>query len=74
LLNLREGFKKSSFLDLPKEQLKEECPSCGSLLAETLQNRRLSSSMPQQMSVTNVIQKPAGGLSSHFQTAYRQVG
>jgi hypothetical protein len=43
------------------------------LLVDTLQNRRLSSSLLQQKSVTNTIRRPAEGLSSDFQIAYQQV-
>jgi DNA-directed RNA polymerase subunit RPC12/RpoP len=66
-------LKETSSLDLSKEQLVEECPSCGSLLIETLQNRRLSSSFLHQNPVTNTIRKPAEGLSSDFQIAYQKV-
>jgi hypothetical protein len=42
----------------------EECSHCGSLLVETLRNRRISSSLLQQKPMINTIQKPAKGLSS----------
>jgi DNA-directed RNA polymerase subunit RPC12/RpoP len=66
-------LKETSSLDLSKDQLTEECPSCGSLLVEMLQNRRLSSSLLQQKALNNTIRKPAEGLSSDFQVAYQQV-
>src|ERR687896_404623 len=34
-------LKESSTIELQNGQLKEECPSCGSLLIDTLENRRL---------------------------------
>src|SRR5918999_5853434 len=66
-------LKESSSLDLPNDQLKEECPSCGSLLVETLQNRRLISSLRQQEYRVKSTQNPADRLSSDFQTAQRQI-
>ena len=68
-------LKESSSLDLSKEQVREECPGCGSLLIESLQNRTLSSANLErlQLSVTETIQKPAQRSSTDFQTAYRQV-
>jgi hypothetical protein len=39
-------MKEAPSLD-PKDHLKEEYPSCGSLLVETLQNRRFSSFLIQ---------------------------
>jgi DNA-directed RNA polymerase subunit RPC12/RpoP len=66
-------LKETPSLDLQYDQLKEECPSCGSLLVETLQNRRLSLSLLQQNPVVNTVRKPAEGLSSDFQIAYQQV-
>jgi DNA-directed RNA polymerase subunit RPC12/RpoP len=66
-------LKETSAAEMPKDQLIEECPSCGSLLAQTLQNRRLVSSLQQQEYRVNSIQKPAGRLSSDFQIAQQQI-
>ena len=66
-------LKETSSVNLPKDQLIEECPSCGSLLAQTLQNRRLVSSLQQQEYRVNSIQKPASRLSSDFQIAQQQM-
>jgi hypothetical protein len=61
-------------LGLQDGQLKEECPSCGALLIDTLQNRRISSAAAQQNQVvTSTNQKPAERLSVDFQTAYQQI-
>jgi hypothetical protein len=61
-------------LGLQDGQLKEECPSCGALLIDTLQNRRISSDAAQQNQVvTSTNQKPAERLSVDFQTAYQQI-
>lgn len=68
-------LKETPSLEIAKGHLKEVCTGCGSLLVETLQNRRLARSLlqHQQKPATNTIQRPAGDLSSDFQTAYRQV-
>jgi DNA-directed RNA polymerase subunit RPC12/RpoP len=68
-------LKQSSSLDLSKEQVREECPGCGSLLIDSLQNRTLSSANLErsQLSVIETIQKPSQRSSTDFQTAYRQV-
>jgi hypothetical protein len=60
-------------LELHYNQLKEECPGCGSLRVETLQNRRLSPSLLQHKPMTREIQKPTKGLSSDLQVAYQQL-
>ena len=60
-------------MELPKDQLREECPGCGSLLVESLQNRRLSPALLEQKPAANTIQKPSGGLSTDFQIAHQQV-
>jgi DNA-directed RNA polymerase subunit RPC12/RpoP len=64
-----------SSTQIQKEQLKEECPSCGALLSNTLQNMKLSSPLSQlQQSVTSdPIHQPIEHLSVEFQTAYRQI-
>ena len=68
-------LKKNTTLVIQNQQLKEECPSCGALLIDTLQNRRrLSQSISgQQQVTTNITHKPTEHLSVEFQTAYQQI-
>jgi DNA-directed RNA polymerase subunit RPC12/RpoP len=68
-------LKESPSLDRPMEQVREECPVCGSLLIDSLQNRILSTANPErtQLSVIDTTQKPAQLSSTDFQTAYIQV-
>jgi predicted RNA-binding Zn-ribbon protein involved in translation (DUF1610 family) len=58
-------LKKNTTLVIQNQQLKEECPSCGALLIDTLQNRRrLSQSISgQQQVTTNITHKPTEHLS-----------
>jgi hypothetical protein len=56
---------------IQKEQLKEECPVCGALLLDTLQNRSLSVSLLLQASQTS--HRPVEDLSIEFQTASQQI-
>jgi hypothetical protein len=65
----------SPTLEIQNQQLKEECPSCGALLLDTLQNRRkVSSALWEQGEVnTDTADKPSPYLSADFITAYRQV-
>ena len=58
-------------MGIQKEQLKEECPVCGALLLDTLQNRSLSVSLLQQASQTS--HRPFEDLSIEFQTAFQQI-
>jgi hypothetical protein len=53
---------------IQKEQLKEECPVCGALLLDTLQNRSLSVSLLHQASQTS--HRPFEDLSIEFQTGF----
>ena len=70
----RMVLKESYIIEFQKEQLKEECPGCGALLIDNLQNRRLSSASTQeQQLVTDTNQKPIKHLPFDFQTAYRQI-
>src|SRR5918994_4403134 len=62
-------LKDSTTLEIQNLQIKEEeCPSCGALLLDTLQNRTVSASMPEQAVVTNTISK-----SVEFKTAFLQI-
>jgi hypothetical protein len=57
-----------------KEELKEECPVCGALLSDTLQNMKLSPLLSRSQQVTsNPTPKPVDHLSVDLQTAYRQI-
>ncbi len=66
-----------TFKDLQKlvqSQLKEEeCTCCGALLIDTLQNRTVSASVPQEAVVTNTTPKSLQDLSLEFRTAFRQI-
>lgn len=66
-------LKESSTIELQNEQLKEECPSCGSLLIDTLENRRLSLSAIQQQGAHDISHKTIEKISVNFQTAHRQI-
>ena len=61
-------LKNNTTLEVQNQQIKEECPSCGALLIDTLQNRTVSASVPQQGVVTNATPKSVG-----FRTAFHQI-
>ena len=61
-------LKDSTTLEIQNEQIKEECPGCGALLVNTLQNRTVSASALEQAVVTNAIPK-----SVEFRTAFHQI-
>jgi DNA-directed RNA polymerase subunit RPC12/RpoP len=67
-------LNESSALTIQKEELREECPSCGAVLSITLQNQELSLplSQSQQMS-SDLSSKSVEHLSVDFQTAFRQI-
>jgi len=67
-------LKDSITLEIQNQQLKEECPSCGALLLDTLQNRTVSASVPEQAVVTNATPKSLQDLSVEFRTAFHQIG
>jgi hypothetical protein len=64
-------LKEDTSAGIQKEQLKEECPVCGALLLDTLQNRSLSVSLLQQASQAS--HRPVEDLSIEFQTAFQQI-
>ena len=67
-------LNESSTLIIQKEQLVEECPGCGALLSNTLQNMELSPQLSRSKQVTNELaHKPVEHLSVDFQTAYSQI-
>ena len=53
---------------MQNHQIKEECPSCGALLIDTLQNRRVES---EEVEVS--AQAASHSQSIEFQTAYQQL-
>jgi hypothetical protein len=61
-------LKDRTTLEIQNQQIKEECPSCGALLLDTLQNRTVSTSVPQQAVVTTATPK-----SVEFRTAFHQI-
>src|SRR5215208_7133914 len=68
--------KNSTTLEIQKQQIKEEeeCPSCGALLLDTLQNRTVSASVLQQAAIiTNAAPKSLQDLSVEFRTAFHQI-
>jgi DNA-directed RNA polymerase subunit RPC12/RpoP len=68
-------LKDRTLLVIQNQQIKEEeeCPNCGALLLETLQNRMVSTSVSQQPIVTNAIPKSLQDLSVEFRTALHQI-
>jgi predicted RNA-binding Zn-ribbon protein involved in translation (DUF1610 family) len=70
-----EVLKETTTIEFQNNQLKEECPSCGALLIDTLQNRRkVSESLWEQEQVNNTAWgKSSRHLSIDFNTAYRQI-
>jgi len=68
-------LKENSTIEFQRDQLNEECPGCGALLIDTLQNRRkVSESLWEQEQVNNTARgKSSRYLSVDFKTAYRQL-
>ena len=68
-------LKDSTTLEIQNQQIKEEeeCPSCRALLVNTLQNRTVSASVPDQAVVTNASPKSVQDLSVEFRTAFHQI-
>lgn len=61
-------LKEKTTLQVQNHQIKEECPSCGALLIDTLQNRRVES---EEVEVS--AQAASHSQSIEFQTAYQQL-
>jgi hypothetical protein len=61
-------LKEKTTLQVQNHQIKEECPSCGALLIDTLQNRRVE---PEGRGVS--AQSASNNLSIEFQTAYQRL-
>jgi DNA-directed RNA polymerase subunit RPC12/RpoP len=68
-------LKDRTILEIQNQQIKEEeeCPFCGALLLDTLQNRTVSTSVPEQAVVTCAIPKSLQDLSVEFRTAFHQI-
>jgi hypothetical protein len=68
-------LRENTTIEVQREQLNEECPGCGALLIDSLQNRRkISPSLSQQGQVsTRSANKPSQDLSVDFNTAYQQI-
>jgi hypothetical protein len=67
-------LNESSSLVVQKEQLTEECPSCGTLLSNSLQNIELPTPLSQsQQELGDFTPKSVEPQSVDFQTAYRQI-
>jgi DNA-directed RNA polymerase subunit RPC12/RpoP len=67
-------LSESSTLTIQKEELREECPSCGAVLSSTLQNQELFPPLPQSQQVSNDLpSKSVEHPSVDFQTAFRQI-
>jgi hypothetical protein len=67
-------LNESSSLVVQKEQLIEECPSCGALLSNSLQNMELSTPLSWSQHVpSDLTTKSVKHLSVEFQNAYRQI-
>ena len=61
-------LKEKTTLQVQNHQIKEECPSCGALLIDTLQNRRVE---PEGRGVS--AQSASNNLFIEFQTAYQRL-
>jgi DNA-directed RNA polymerase subunit RPC12/RpoP len=60
-------LKDGTTLEIQNQQLKEEeCPSCGALLVDTLQNRTVSTYVPEQAAIANATSK-----SMEFRTTFQ---
>ena len=67
-------LNESSTLTIQKEDLREECPSCGAVLSSTLQNQELFPPLSQSQQVSSdLTSKSVEHLSVDFQTAFRQI-
>jgi uncharacterized C2H2 Zn-finger protein len=68
-------LKENTTIEVQRDQLNEECPRCGALLTDSLQNRReVSRSLLEQGQVNaSFANKPSQDLSVDFNTAYRQL-
>jgi DNA-directed RNA polymerase subunit RPC12/RpoP len=68
-------LRENTTIEVQREQLNEECPSCGVLLIDSLQNRRkVSPFLLEQVRVsTSSANKPPPDLSVDIKTAYRQI-
>jgi hypothetical protein len=67
-------LKDGTTIEIQNQQIKEEeCPSCGALLVDTLQNRTVSACMSHQAVVTNTTPKSLQDLSVEFRTAFHQI-
>ena len=63
-------IKNSTTLEVQNQQIKEEeCPGCGALLLDTLQNRTVSTSVLQQSAIVTT----ATPKSVEFRTAFHQI-
>jgi hypothetical protein len=68
-------LRENTIIEVQRDQLNEECPGCGALLIDSLQNRRkVSPSLSEQGEVsTSSAHKPSQDSSVDFNTAYRQI-
>jgi DNA-directed RNA polymerase subunit RPC12/RpoP len=68
-------LRENTTIEVQRDQLNEECPGCGALLIDSLQNRtKVSPSLLEQGQVsTSSANKPSQDLSVDFSTAYRQI-
>ena len=68
-------LKDNTIVEVKWEELNGECPYCGALLIDTLQNRRkvYSPLLEREQVGTGVADKPSQCLSVDFKTAYRQI-
>ena len=65
-------LKEETTLVIQNQQIKEEeeCPSCRALLVNTLQNRTVSASVPDQAVVTKTTPKSVQDLSVEFRMPF----
>ena len=68
-------LRENTTIEVQRDVLNEECPRCGALLMDSLQNRRkVSPSLLEQEQVsTSAAGKPSRYLTVDFNTAYQQI-
>jgi hypothetical protein len=73
--NCGKILRKNTIIEVQRDWLNEECPGCGALLIDTLQNRRkVSPSLLEQEQVsTSAADKPSRYLTVDFNAAYQQI-
>jgi hypothetical protein len=68
-------LRKNTIIEVQRDRLNEECPGCGALLIDTLQNRRKVSPslLEQEQVIRSTADKPSRHLTADFNTSYQQI-